>query len=218
MALSAAQSAGHVEFLNHFYRGQRHLYDFTRRFFLFGRERMLRNLDVRPGDAVLELGCGTARNLLRLRKRQPNATYVGVDACREMLRTAARNARGTVHLFEQRAEAIAGPAELGRPHGFERVFLSYALSMMPDFEAALRAALACVAPGGTLSIVDFWDFDGWPRLVAARLRNWLAGHHVRFEPAMHEFLRGAGAEIESVAGRWAYIARVVSPPGGRRAG
>ena len=41
------------------YRYQRHIYDLTRKFYLFGRDQLLSALPAPPGAAVLEMGCGT---------------------------------------------------------------------------------------------------------------------------------------------------------------
>ncbi len=57
---------------------------------------------------------------------------------------------------------------------FERVMISYALSMIPPWHEALAHALDVVAPGGSLQIVDFGDCAGLPRPFKAGLRQWLA--------------------------------------------
>ena len=47
---------------------------------------------------------------------------------------------------------------------FDRVMISYALSMIPPWRKALARALDVVAPGGSLHLVDFGDCAGlaWP--------------------------------------------------------
>jgi S-adenosylmethionine-diacylgycerolhomoserine-N-methlytransferase len=49
--------------MNGIYRYQRHIYDATRKWFLLGRGRLISRLDIAPGSRVLEVGCGTGRNL-----------------------------------------------------------------------------------------------------------------------------------------------------------
>ncbi len=56
--------------------------------------------------------------------------------------------------------------------------MSYSLSMIPDWEAALAQALAAVAPGGSLHIVDFGQQEKLPRWFRTMLRGWLAKFHV----------------------------------------
>jgi len=65
--------------LNNLYRFQRHFYDVTRRFFLFGRDELLRQMNVQPGENVLEVGCGTGRNLLKLSGLALKAKLYGLD-------------------------------------------------------------------------------------------------------------------------------------------
>ena len=53
------------------YRHQRYIYDLTRKYYLFGRDRLIRELDLKPGERLVEIGCGTARNLVRIARRYP---------------------------------------------------------------------------------------------------------------------------------------------------
>ena len=74
--------------MNRLYRYQRHVYDLMRQYFLFGRDALLARMKLRPGERVLEVGCGTARNLIRLHDRERSLRLFGVDASSEMLMTA----------------------------------------------------------------------------------------------------------------------------------
>ncbi|TIV98235.1 MAG: SAM-dependent methyltransferase, partial [Mesorhizobium sp.] len=56
--------AGHAELMDGVYRWQRHIYDLTRKYYLLGRDRLIDGLDVPRGGTVLELGCGTGRNIV----------------------------------------------------------------------------------------------------------------------------------------------------------
>ena len=53
------------------YRRQRYVYDFTRKYYLFGRDRLIAGLALEPGDRLVEIGCGTARNLIAIARRLP---------------------------------------------------------------------------------------------------------------------------------------------------
>lgn len=77
------------ENMDRMYRLQRYFYDFTRKYYLLGRDKLLRNMNVRPGETVLEVGCGTGRNLVILAKRHGDARFFGLDASSAMLETAA---------------------------------------------------------------------------------------------------------------------------------
>ena len=78
-----------TEEMDQMYRWTRYVYDFTRKYYLLGRDRLLREMEIQPGDRVLEIGCGTARNLIRLARQRPDIRCFGLDASNEMLATAA---------------------------------------------------------------------------------------------------------------------------------
>ena len=90
MSMRAAPlaDAAHCGLMDKLYRRQRHIYDFTRKYYLFGRDRLIRNLGLKPGQRLVEIGCGTARNLIAIARRYPEARLFGLDASAEMLETA----------------------------------------------------------------------------------------------------------------------------------
>src|SRR5271163_945163 len=84
-SLPGADAAGSMDRM---YRRQRHIYDFTRKFYLLGRDRLIDGLAPPTGARVLEVGCGTGRNLIRAARRHPAIRGYGVDISEEMLSTA----------------------------------------------------------------------------------------------------------------------------------
>src|SRR5262245_43616965 len=70
------------------YRYQRYIYDASRKYYLLGRDRLLDELDPPPGGTVLEVACGTGRNLIKAAHRYPNARLYGFDISNAMLETA----------------------------------------------------------------------------------------------------------------------------------
>jgi len=173
---------GHDSLMDKVYRNQRHLYDFTRKYYLFGRDSLIGALDLKPGELVLEIGCGTARNLIVMARRYPQARFYGLDASTEMLKTAAQavaraGLSDRIRLVHGFAEAVS-PALFGEGQTFDRAIFSYSLSMIPDWEQALSAAQTTLSPTGRLHIVDFGDFNDLPAFAARLLRRWLALFHV----------------------------------------
>ena len=79
--------------MDRMYRRQRHIYDLSRKFYLLGRDEAIARLRPAPGDKVLEIGCGTGRNLVKLAQAYPEARLFGLDVSREMLATAAASTR-----------------------------------------------------------------------------------------------------------------------------
>ena len=178
-----ASAPTHAALMDEVYRGQRHIYDLTRKYYLFGRDTLIAGLDARPGMRVLEVACGTGRNLAKVAKAWPGAWLYGLDISSEMLKSARAALGEEARLGEGDACAFEPQALLGET-AFERIVLSYSLSMIPDWEGALDHAAGLLAPGGALHIVDFGDLTGLPRPLAAALRAWLAQFHVEPRAAM----------------------------------
>lgn len=51
------------------------MYGLTRRYYLLGRDELLDRIAARPAGHVLEVGCGTARNLRVLHDAAPTTSY-----------------------------------------------------------------------------------------------------------------------------------------------
>lgn len=165
------------------YRGQRHIYDFKRKYYLFGRDTLIAGLDARPGMRVLEVACGTGRNLAKMGKAWPGVRLFSLDISAEMLKSARAALGAEARLGEGDACSFAPENLLGEP-AFERIVLSYSLSMIPDWEGAMDHAAGLLASGGALHIVDFGDLAGLPAPFARLLRAWLAKFHVEPREAM----------------------------------
>lgn len=178
----------HGRLMDGVYRYQRHIYDLTRKYYLLGRDGMIGDLAPPPGGTVLEIGCGTGRNLIAAAKAWPDAQLHGVDISEAMLATARMSVAKAgladrVMLAKGDACTFDPQALFGRAR-FDRVFISYALSMIPGWEAALEQGAGCVAPGGRLDIVDFGQQEGWPSLWRKMLLKWLGQFHVAPRPGM----------------------------------
>lgn len=201
----------HAALMDGIYRGQRHFYDFTRKYYLFGRDRVIADLACRPGDAVLEIACGTGRNLRAVERRWPGSALYGVDISREMLRSAEGALGGRAQLAAGDACALDARRLFGRTH-FDRVVLSYCLSMIPDWPAALDQAARLLAPGGSVHVVDFGDLERVPRPLAQALRGWLAHFHVTPRAALAETASALadrhGLTLEHTVGPLRYYQRV----------
>ncbi|TPL87503.1 class I SAM-dependent methyltransferase [Mesorhizobium sp. B2-3-14] len=184
--------ASHAELMDGVYRWQRHVYDLTRKYYLLGRDKLISGLDVPSGGTVLELGCGTGRNIILAARAYPDARFFGLDISAEMLDTAgaavAREglsdrvmlARGDATDFN--AKALFGQGS------FDRVFVSYSLSMIPGWEKTVSAALAALAPMGSLHVVDFGQQEGLPGWFRTLLRGWLKKFHVTPRESLRDVL------------------------------
>jgi S-adenosylmethionine-diacylgycerolhomoserine-N-methlytransferase len=203
----------HAELMNRIYRFQRYFYDATRVLFLPGRDALIDAVRIEPGMTVLEMGCGTGRNLIKLARNHKDVHFFGVDISNEMLRTARKKIRaaGLEHCItveESPAEQVHHRKTFGLEAPFDAVIFSYSLSMMPTFTEALKAARATVDPAGALYAVDFWDAKQWPWPARPLLAQWLSLFHVRFDTGIHCEIRRAfpDTEIRAIKGRYAFMA------------
>lgn len=167
----------HADHMDAIYRYQRHIYDASRKYYLLGRDRLIQDLNAGPGTHVLEVGCGTGRNLIEAARMWPRARFYGFDISQAMLDTAtasvARNGlAGQIALTQGDATDFEARKLWGRD-GFDRIFLSYTLSMIPGWELALDEAARALARDGSLHIVDFGQQERLPGMFRDILFGWL---------------------------------------------
>jgi S-adenosylmethionine-diacylgycerolhomoserine-N-methlytransferase len=119
--------------MSDYYAWQSRIYDATRWAFLFGREAILDDLQLKPAEVVVEVGCGTGHNLEDILKRVGERGEVfAVDCAEPMLAQCARRIRRkgwkNVRLVDREygeTPVTGGAADV--------VLMSYSLSMMADW-------------------------------------------------------------------------------------
>ena len=222
MSMHAGLSAdgSHAGLMDAVYRRQRHIYDLTRKYYLFGRDTLIGELGLQPGQSLVEIGCGTGRNLVAIARRYPEARLYGLDASAEMLKTARRQLAkagltGRVMLIQGLAEELR-PEAFGLA-GFDHALFSYSLSMIPGWREAIFAAAKAVFPEGLIHIVDFGDLKTLP--CRTPLRRWLSLFYVTPRAALLEALEREVGEAEKglnvLPGRYAFRLRLAKGKLGR---
>lgn len=186
-----------------YYRWQSMIYDATRWSFLFGRSAILKQISaVASPKRILEIGCGTGRNLAELARRFPDAQLTGVDVSADMLALTEKKlapVADRVTLHRQRYDA---PLQTG---GFDLVLCSYALTMFnPGWQEAQSCATQDLAPGGLFGLVDFHD-SRFPWF-----RRWMGVNHVRMEghlrPELERLFDPVVNQVHSAyGGLWQYL-------------
>jgi S-adenosylmethionine-diacylgycerolhomoserine-N-methlytransferase len=206
----SAKVEDHSDLMDRIYRHQRYIYDITRKYYLFGRDRLIRELDLKPGDRLVEIGCGTARNLVKIAKAYPEARLFGLDASHEMLKSAGENVaraglQDRITLAHGYAENLT-PAMFGETRPFEACVFSYSLSMIPDWKTAINAASQTLAGGGHIHIVDFGDLTGLGAFARQAMLGWLHLFHVAPRTELLERLeQEPGAALRLLPGRYAFL-------------
>lgn len=200
--------------MDRMYRMQRYFYDLTRKYYLLGRDQLLDEMSVQAGERVLEAGCGTARNLIILAKRHPEAMFYGLDASAAMLETAqakvdAAGVRNVV-LKTALADDFTFDGTFGLSEKFDKIFFSYSISMIPPWRESIENALTNLTPNGELFIVDFYDQRDLPGPFGRFLKWWLIKFHVKFWPELMPYLESLPqkVEIKPLFRRYSFIARI----------
>lgn len=216
---------GHGEAMDRMYRFQRHFYDASRRYYLLGRDQLLDRLAPSPGGSILEIGCGTGRNLIGAAQRYGDAKLFGIDISQEMLKTALGAMRRMG--FERRVRVACADATSFDPKAslgqrqFDRIYFSYTLSMVPEWQMALRHAFSLLSANGELHIVDFGQCEGLPRGFRALLFRWLELFHVSPRAALKNELAkipGVSVHFEAPYRGYAWLATIRRQPAAPQSG
>ncbi len=204
LADTAPVSSGRSTAIERYYRFHSLIYDATRWSFLFGRNRIIREIaTVTPKpQRILEVGCGTGKNVVALAKAFPEASITGLDLSSAML----DQARIKTVRFGDRVQHLQQKYDrpLHETPQFDVVLFSYALSMFnPGWEIAMDAALKELAPGGIIAVVDFHD----SRFKV--FQRWMGVNHVRMEGHLRRKLLGITQPVldrveTAYAGVWRY--------------
>jgi S-adenosylmethionine-diacylgycerolhomoserine-N-methlytransferase len=201
--------ANHAGLMDQVYQRQRYFYDLTRKYYLFGRDSLIAALGLQPGESLVEIGCGTARNLIAIARLYPGVRLFGLDASAEMLKTARTQVaqaglEDRIVLVQGLAEELT-PATFGQA-SFDHALFSYSLSMIPDWRGAIVAAANTLSGPGRIHIVDFGDLKTMPGRWL--LRRWLGLFHVSPREALLQAVEAevnkANKGLNILPGRYAF--------------
>ncbi len=175
-------SMSSAELMDRQYRFQRHIYDLTRTHYLFWRRRLIADLKPPADGSIVEVACGTGWNLVRAATAYRGARLYGFDISRGMLATSqsAIQRRGLSERV-MLAEGDATNFELGAMFDIasaDRIFISYALSMIPDWPSAVERSVTQLTAGGQLHVVDFGRMQNMPAVPRAAFLRFLAHYNV----------------------------------------
>jgi SAM-dependent methyltransferase len=131
--------------------------DLLHRIFGSGTRDLLTTAGLASGMRVAEIGCGNGLTAMWIAQQAgPLGSVVAVDASREQLQVAERNARnaGITNLSFHQASAY----DLRLPgESFDLVFSRFLLCHLDDPAKALREMSSILKPGGTLVCEDHDD-------------------------------------------------------------
>jgi ubiquinone/menaquinone biosynthesis C-methylase UbiE len=165
------------------------IYDPVVRFLRPSRRRSLALLDLRPGESVLLIGCGTGADFEFL-PAEVEAT--AVDLTPAMLRRAAAKIGDRhIRLMEMDAMSLLFP-----DNTFDKTVLHLIVAVVPDPVRALQEAQRVTKPGGLLVVLDkFWNRSGPPPLPLRLANAILGGYVTAVDRNFHTILAGTSLEL-----------------------
>ena len=181
------------------------IYDATRWSFFLGRAALIRTLALRSRapERILEVGCGTGHNLIKLCETFPAAQVVGLEVSADRLIVAQRKLSQWAHRVTL-LQGVYGQT-LQSPGTFDTILFSYTLSMMnPGWASAIERAPCDLTEQGVIAVVDFHDSP--LRLFKA----WMRFHHVRLDghllPKLEACFRQRALDLRhAYGGAWSYL-------------
>lgn len=135
------------------------------------RRETVQALHLRPGDTVVDLGCGTGLNFPWLQSAVgADGKIVGVDLTDPMLEQARQRVHNAgwknVELIQSDMTQFAFPAAVSG------ILSTFAITLVPEYDQVIRTAAEALAPAGSMAILDLKRPEGWPDW-AVRFAAWL---------------------------------------------
>ena len=128
------------------------------------RSEVVNRLDLKPGDTVLELGCGTGLNFpLILEKVGQQGKIIGIDIAPGMLEMADQKARkndwSNIELIESDLTLFDFPA------GVDAILSTGVFGYIPEYDQIIEKAYNALSSGGRIAILDGKRPENLPSLV-----------------------------------------------------
>ncbi len=185
--------------MDRMYRWTRHVYDASRKYYLLGRDELIKKLDPNANDIIIEAGCGTARNLVKMAKTYKTCSFFGFDASDEMLKTAFKsldqeNLVEDVPIAQGYAQDFDPKATFRIEQQPDIYVFSFALSMIPPWKETIDHTLNLLRKNGEIHIVDFGDQAGLPPWFRKFLYWWLDKFHVHYRPELLDYIKELAAQ------------------------
>lgn len=136
------------------------------------RVRAVELLELKSGDLLLDVACGTGANFKHIKAKNKETTIYGTDFSQGMLRKAQdhiqKNDWKNITLFQADARNLTHELiqkEVGKELLFDKVICVLGLSVIPEWEQVVENILALLKENGRIVIVDVFaekrNFNTW---------------------------------------------------------
>jgi demethylmenaquinone methyltransferase/2-methoxy-6-polyprenyl-1,4-benzoquinol methylase len=125
------------------------------------RMEAVKRLQLKPGDLVVDIGCGTGLNFALLEEAiGPEGRIIGIDLTDAMLDQArlriAEQGWKNVELVQSDAAQYEFPAQV------DGILSTFAFTFVPDSEQVIMNGCHALAPGRNMVVLDMAWPTGWP--------------------------------------------------------
>ena len=126
------------------------------------RRGAMRELDLRPGDTVIDIACGTGLNFPLIEEViGPAGRIVGVDLTDAMLAQARHRIK--TNGWSNISLVLADAADFVFPSEVDAILSTYALSQVPGCAEVIAHGAAALCAGGRWVVLDLKIPDDTPR-------------------------------------------------------
>lgn len=126
-----------------------------------GRESAIRNLNVQPGERILEVGVGTG---LALPMYPRHCRIVGIDLSEGMLSKAKERAEAHQLTHVELLRMDAGAMDFD-DDSFDTVVAAYVVTAVPDYRKVVNEMIRVCRPGGRIIMLN--HFSNGNKIIAA---------------------------------------------------
>lgn len=132
------------------------------------RSKLLETLSPKPGERILDVGCGTGSFAILTKQAEPNATVVGLDPDPKARKIAETKADASEVEIEWLPGFARDAANFGQ---FDKVVSSLVLHQVPVVEkrAGLEAMFKATKTGGQMLIADYAEQRSWLMRLAFKI-------------------------------------------------
>jgi S-adenosylmethionine-diacylgycerolhomoserine-N-methlytransferase len=209
------ESEDQKEQLESFYKNQAVQYDSYRHRMLFGRQPMIKAMKKPKGGVWVDMGGGTGSNMEFFKDINWWGKVVILDLCPSLAKVAEDRIKG--HGWTNCEAVVADACDFSKPMpdgSVDVVTFSYALSMIPDWQKAIRNAFRMLKVGGQIAVCDFTvSKDQWPGM-SALWTNIFKQDHVHLNAEHQQFLQKCflTVEVGGGYGTFPYVPGVMQCP------
>ncbi len=121
----------------------------------------IEELDLKQGDTVIDLCCGTGLNFPHLYAAVgPQGKIIGVDLSNDMLVEAEKQIKKGG--WENFTLVQSDAAKYQFPENLNGIVTSYAITLIPEFDSIISRGSKSLTNGGRFVVLDFKKPDRWP--------------------------------------------------------